>query len=161
MDYPQVLRVKLILATVAGLDIHFLDVNPPLFTQVVNLESVSYPSYVELGQEFDLNVTLKNLGSGTIASGTVFSEDNLEALGASLELREKEDPEFATNLLNVRIYEAITTFSGYETAYLFRYIILRELIREQYYDYMDFFTGEEQDAGAPNLPGIEMPGQRK
>lgn len=85
----------------------------------------------------------------------LFADNDLDALGKSIDLREQEDDDFATNLLEVRIYEAITTSDGYETGYFFRYFILRELLRDQFYDYMDYFDGDAQEAFAREEGFIE------
>lgn len=75
MSYPQVLRYRLVLSTISGLDIHILPVNPPMFPYTVSIDSVGIPSTsIELGDEYDVNVTLTNRGSGTISSGSVYAK---------------------------------------------------------------------------------------
>lgn len=68
---PQVLRYKLVLTTVAGIELHFIDINPPVFSYTIRLDNVGFPKYVELGADYDVNVTLTNLGIGTIPTGSV------------------------------------------------------------------------------------------
>jgi len=68
---PQVLRYKLVLTTVSGIELHFIEINPPTFSYTVRLDNVGFPQYVELGDEYDVNVTLTNLGAGTIPTGSV------------------------------------------------------------------------------------------
>jgi hypothetical protein len=72
-DYPQVLRYRMVLTTISGLDIHLLPDGYEPFTHTVNFDYISAPPYVELNEEFDITVTLTNIGVGTIPTGTVFS----------------------------------------------------------------------------------------
>jgi len=68
---PQVLRYKLVLTTVSGIELHFIEINPPTFSYTVKLDNVGFPQYVELGAEYDVHVNLTNLGAGTIPTGSV------------------------------------------------------------------------------------------
>lgn len=79
---------------------------------------------------------------------TYFNADQLTELGASLDARAASDPELSVNLREVKIHEAITTFDGFETARFFRYIILRELNRPNYYKLMNFLSNSEIEAFA-------------
>ncbi|MFX1506884.1 MAG: hypothetical protein ACFFDC_12340, partial [Promethearchaeota archaeon] len=72
-DYPQVLRFRMVLTTISGLDIHFIPDGYGLFTHSVNFDEISAPSYVDLNQEIDITVTLTNIGVGTISTGTIFT----------------------------------------------------------------------------------------
>ncbi|MHA2243808.1 MAG: hypothetical protein ACXADY_02475 [Candidatus Hodarchaeales archaeon] len=72
-DYPQLLRYKMVLTTISGLDIHFLWDGYEYFTRSVNFDGVDYPTYVELNEVFDVTLTLTNIGEGTISAGTVLA----------------------------------------------------------------------------------------
>ncbi|MFX0123268.1 MAG: prenyltransferase/squalene oxidase repeat-containing protein [Candidatus Hodarchaeota archaeon] len=72
-NYPQILRYKMVLSTISGLDIHFLFDGYETFTHSVNFNSINYPTYVDLNEEFDITVALTKIGVGTIPTGTVFS----------------------------------------------------------------------------------------
>jgi hypothetical protein len=80
----------------------------------------------------------------------LFAQDKLAELGASIDKKLTSDPEFYKEYREVQIYEAITSFNGADTAWFFRYIILKELNRENLYTYLNFFTPEEQIAFASN-----------
>jgi hypothetical protein len=72
-DYPQVLRYRMVLTTISGLDIHLLPDGYRPFTHTVNFDEISAPTYVELNEDIDITVTLTNIGVGTIPTGTVFT----------------------------------------------------------------------------------------
>lgn len=72
-DYPQVLRYRMILSTISGLDINFLFDGYEFFTHSVNFDSVNYPAYVDIGDEFDVTVVFHSIGAATITSGSAFS----------------------------------------------------------------------------------------
>ncbi|OHD56539.1 MAG: hypothetical protein A2014_04395 [Spirochaetes bacterium GWF1_49_6] len=80
----------------------------------------------------------------------LFAQDKLTELGASIDKKLASDSEFYKKYREVQIYEAITSFDGAKTSWFFRYIILKELNRENLYTYMNFFTPEEQTAFASN-----------
>lgn len=72
-DYPQVLRYRMVLTTISGLDIHLLPDGYEPFTHTVDFDEISAPTFVELNEDIDITVTLTNIGVGTIPTGTVFS----------------------------------------------------------------------------------------
>lgn len=72
-DYPQVLRYRMVLTTISGLDIHLLPDGYKPFTHTVNFDAISAPTYVELNEDIGVTVTLTNIGVGTISTGTVFT----------------------------------------------------------------------------------------
>ncbi len=76
-SYPQILRYRLVISTFSGLDIHFIPVNPPLFSHAVEATSVDLPSYVDIGDVVTVSFSLQNLGLGMIDSGTIFTVTDL------------------------------------------------------------------------------------
>jgi len=71
-NYPQVLRYKMVLSTISGLDIHFLFDGYEHFDHSVSFDSISYPAYVELNEGIDIFFSLTKIGTGTISAGTIF-----------------------------------------------------------------------------------------
>ena len=67
-----------------------------------------------------------------------FRNADYSKVGLSLDKRITEDKKLDTDLKKVKEYEAITTFSGEQTAHFFGEIILRELNRNNYYQFMKF-----------------------
>ena len=72
-DYPQVLRYKMVLTTISGLDIHFLFDGFETFARTVNFDDLSYPTYVDLNQDIEFSIKLTNIGLGTISTGTIYT----------------------------------------------------------------------------------------
>lgn len=79
-----------------------------------------------------------------------FAENDLMALGDSLDKRLASDEKAKKALAEVKVYEAINTFDGYQTAKFFRGQILKELNKDNYYAMLDFFNEKEQIAFARN-----------
>ncbi|MHA1973968.1 MAG: prenyltransferase/squalene oxidase repeat-containing protein [Candidatus Hodarchaeales archaeon] len=65
-DSPQVLRFKLVYSTVSGVNLEFIDVNPPLFNHLLQLTSLSYPEYVDRGESFNVDFSIKHIASSTL-----------------------------------------------------------------------------------------------
>ncbi|OHD56972.1 MAG: hypothetical protein A2Y33_08405 [Spirochaetes bacterium GWF1_51_8] len=80
----------------------------------------------------------------------LFAEDKLAELGALLDTHETNDANFYKEYRDVQIYEAITTFDGKKTAWFFRYIILKELNRDNLFVYLNFLSANEQTAFTVN-----------
>ena len=77
--YPQVLRYKLVYSTISGVNLEFLEVNPPLFSQTVRFDQVQTPNYVDLNTEFSVTLLLTNLGPGTIPNGAIYSRHQVNS----------------------------------------------------------------------------------
>jgi hypothetical protein len=76
----------------------------------------------------------------------LFNADELDKLGASFDNRISNDAKFSNNMHTIQIYEAITTFDGKQTAVFFHDIILRELNRPVFYQFMDKLDNNAQEA---------------
>ncbi|MFX0013192.1 MAG: hypothetical protein ACFFB2_02935 [Promethearchaeota archaeon] len=72
-NYPQVLRYKMVLTTISGIDIHFSFEGYETFTHAVEFDDINAPTYVDLNEEFDIIVRLTNIGIGTVPSGRIFA----------------------------------------------------------------------------------------
>jgi hypothetical protein len=79
-----------------------------------------------------------------------FREDNLDALGSSLEQRLSTDKKLKEQMRSVQFYEAITSFDAKQTGHYYREIILKELNRPQYYRFMKLLDAPLQSAFAKN-----------
>jgi len=94
----QVLRFKIVLSTVSGIDIHILEANPPLFEQSVSIDEVICPTYVEPGDSVAVSVKMTNLGVGTINEVEFFSEEDLIETSSQPELSSwTEDSQVTVN----------------------------------------------------------------
>jgi hypothetical protein len=76
----------------------------------------------------------------------LFNNAELDKLGASFDSRFSNDSKFSNAMHTVQVYEAIATFSGKETAVFFHNIILRELNRPVFYQFMNFLDSTAQES---------------
>ncbi len=67
----------------------------------------------------------------------LFAQNDIQTLGASLDQKESQDPIFKSNIVEVRIDEAIMSFDGTQTAHFFYNILLRDLARFSYEELFD------------------------
>ncbi|MHA1214280.1 MAG: prenyltransferase/squalene oxidase repeat-containing protein [Candidatus Hodarchaeales archaeon] len=99
-DYPQVLRYKLVYSTVSGVNLEFVDVNPPLFDHVLRLSSITYPDFVNLGESFSIDFNLKHVSSSVLSYSRLVthSEISLDTEGLDIyDFNPNEERSFTIN----------------------------------------------------------------
>ncbi len=80
-------------------------------------------------------------------AGRLFAQNRTEALGAYLDSSQNE------NLRAIRINEAIMSFDGEQTAHFFYNVLLKDLARFSYEEYMQSLTPSEiADFAKNNIP---------
>jgi hypothetical protein len=85
-----------------------------------------------------------------------FRNADYAKVGLSLDKRASGDKKLVAELKKVKEYEAITTFSGEQTAHFFREIILRELNRNNYYRFMKFLDSKAAVSFSKNENFMEV-----
>ncbi len=73
-----------------------------------------------------------------------FRNGDYDQLAASFSKRIEADKKLSNEFIKVQQYEAITTFDAKQTAHFFREIILKELNRNNFYSFMNFFNEKSQ-----------------
>jgi len=79
-----------------------------------------------------------------------FKNNELSKLGVSLDYRISNDTDLSNKIRKIQEYEAITAFNGTQMAYFYRYTLLKELNRDNFYKFMDLLTADEQVEFAKN-----------
>lgn len=75
----------------------------------------------------------------------LFASNNTNELGAIIDNKEKLDPFFAKKMRELRIAEAIMSFDGTQTAHFYHHVLLRDLAKFSYRDFMKSLSPEELD----------------
>jgi len=74
----------------------------------------------------------------------LFIETKFDELGQIIDAKELSDTNFANKLRELHINEAIMSFDGKQTAHFFYNILLRDLMKFSYIDFMKTLDTEEQ-----------------
>ncbi len=70
----------------------------------------------------------------------LFAKNDVDSLGISLDQKSSQDPNFQKQLSEVRIDEAIMGFDGAQTAHFFYNILLRDLAKFSYEEFLNSLT---------------------
>ncbi|SFB71688.1 hypothetical protein SAMN02745150_00443 [Brevinema andersonii] len=75
----------------------------------------------------------------------LFASNNTNELGAIIDNKEKLDPFFAKKMRELRIAEAIMSFDGTQTAHFYYHVLLKDLAKFSYHDFMKNLSPDELD----------------
>ncbi len=74
----------------------------------------------------------------------MFAQNKVKELGLILDQKEESDPQFKQQIREVRINEAIMSFDGEQTAHFFYNVLLRDLAKFSYEEFIDSLSIEEK-----------------
>ena len=74
----------------------------------------------------------------------LFVQKNFIELGVILDQKELTDKSFTQKLRKIRIDEAIMSFNGQQTSYFFYHVLLKDLVKFSYKEFMDILSPEEK-----------------
>ena len=74
----------------------------------------------------------------------IFAQNRVKELGLILDQKEENDPEFKKQIREVRINEAIMSFDGEQTVHFFYNVLLKDLAKFSYEEFMNSLSPEEK-----------------
>jgi len=74
----------------------------------------------------------------------MFAQNEVKKLGIILDQKEEIDPQFKKQIREVRINEAIMSFDGEQTVHFFYNVLLKDLAKFSYEEFMDSLSTEEK-----------------
>lgn len=74
----------------------------------------------------------------------LFAQNDTNQLGMIIDKKESEDTNFAKKMRELRINEAIMSFDGTQTAHFFYHVLLKDLVKFSYKEFIDTLDSNEQ-----------------